>query len=197
MKEFSERSRRYFLKNTLKVGTALSFGGILPRFSARSYTNIMGANDRVKVAMMGVNSRGLALANTFSKQVNCEVAYVCDVDTRAAEKCIAEVTANQKTAPAAQPDFRKTLEDKNVDVLAIAAPDHWHAPAAILASKAGKHVYLEKPCSHNPREGELLMAAVANYKNLIQMGNQRRSSPNVIQAIKELQNGIIGTPYLT
>ena len=86
-------------------------------------------------------------------------------------------------------DFRKALEDKQVDALVVAAPDHWHAPAAILASKAGKNVYLEKPCSHNPFEGELLTKVQAKYKNVIQMGNQRRSFPNVITAIEELKNG--------
>lgn len=93
------------------------------------------------------------------------------------------------------PDFRRALEDKTLDAIVIATPDHWHAPAAILASKAGKHVYLEKPCSHNPHEGELLIAVVQKYKNVVQMGNQRRSWPNVITAIQELRNGVIGRPY--
>jgi predicted dehydrogenase len=82
-----------------------------------------------------------------------------------------------------------------LDALIIAAPDHWHAPAAILASKAGKHVYLEKPCSHNPHEGELLVAVQNKYKNVIQMGNQRRSWPNVMAAIEEVKNGSIGRVY--
>jgi predicted dehydrogenase len=79
--------------------------------------------------------------------------------------------------------------------LVVAAPDHWHAPAAILASKAGKHVYLEKPCSHNPNEGEILLAVANKYKNVIQMGNQRRSWPNIVAAIGELHGGVIGRPY--
>jgi predicted dehydrogenase len=95
----------------------------------------------------------------------------------------------------AQPDFRKALEDKQLDALVVAAPDHWHAPAALLASAAGKHVYLEKPCSHNPNEGEMLVAAANKYKNVIQMGNQRRSWPNVAAGIAELHGGIIGRPY--
>ena len=155
----------------------------------------MGANEKVTVAIMGVNSRGLALASTFGVQPNCEIISISDVDSRAAEKCIATVEGLQKSRPKAIPDFRKALEDKNLDALVIAAPDHWHAPAAILASKAGKHVYLEKPCSHNPHEGELVVAISKKYKNVIQMGNQRRSWPNVVAAIQEVKTGAIGRPY--
>ncbi len=171
-------------------------GGILPGFSAASYRRIAGANEKITVAMMGVNSRGFALASNFSSQSNCEVMYICDVDKRAAEKCNKEVSANQSAAPKLQPDFRKALEDPEVDALVVAAPDHWHAPAAILAAKAGKHVYLEKPCSHNPHEGELLVQVSKKYKTVIQMGNQRRSWPNVAQAIKALHDGVIGRPYM-
>ena len=79
------------------------------------------------------------------------------------------------------PDFRKALEDKDLDAIVVAMPDHWHAPAALLALKAGKHVYLEKPCSHSPEEGEILVRAAAKYGKVLQMGNQRRSCPNVIK----------------
>ena len=194
MKE-KENKRRNFIKTALTGVAAVSFGGILPGFSAKSYASILGSNDKIKIAMMGVNSRGLALATSFSLQPNCEIIYVSDVDKRAAERCIGVVEKNQNKRPQAQPDFRKALESKDVDALVVAAPDHWHAPAAILASQAGKHVYLEKPASHNPNEGEILLAAVKKYKNVIQMGNQRRSWPNVIAAIKELHSGVIGRPY--
>jgi predicted dehydrogenase len=120
---------------------------------------------------------------------------VCDVDSRAAEKCIGEVEKIQKSRPKAEGDFRRALEDKNVDALIVTAPDHWHAPAAILACAAGKHVYLEKPCSHNPAEGEMVVQAAKKYNRVIQMGNQRRSWPNVIAAMKELHGGVIGRPY--
>jgi predicted dehydrogenase len=189
-------TRRDFIKKTVTGVAALSFGGILPGFSASSYARIMGANERLKLAMMGVNSRGLALANNFAAQSNCEVYNVCDVDSRAAQVCIDSVRKIQGTSPRSVPDFRKALEDKDVDALVVAAPDHWHAPAALLASAAGKHVYLEKPCSHNPHEGELLMAAAAKYKNVIQMGNQRRSWPNVAKGIAEVHAGAIGRPYM-
>ena len=192
---FKKDSRRDFIKKSATGAAALSLGGILPGFNAKSYGNIIGANEKITVAMMGVNSRGLALAGTFAKQSNCEVLYVCDVDSRAMDKCINKVEEIQKKRPKASGDFRKALEDKQLDALVVAAPDHWHAPAAILASKAGKHVYLEKPCSHNPYEGELLTKVAAKYKNVIQMGNQRRSWPNVIAGIEELRKGTIGRPY--
>ena len=189
------QSRRRFIGQALAGTAALSLGGMLPGFSPKSYARILGANERIQVGMMGVNSRGLALATTFALQPNCEIRSVSDVDTRAADKCIATIEGIQKSKPQANPDFRKALEDKSLDALVIAAPDHWHAPAAILASKAGKHVYLEKPCSHNPNEGEILVAVAKKYKNVIQMGNQRRSWPNVAAGVMAVRNGVIGRPY--
>lgn len=190
-----KNKRREFIKKAAIGAAAVSFGGILPGFSARSYGNILGANDRINVAAMGVNSRGLAVSGNFALQENCEVIYVCDVDSRAADKCIAATEKIQKKRPKASPDFRKALDDKDLDALIVTAPDHWHAPAAILACKAGKHVYLEKPCSHNPKEGELVVEAARKYNRVIQMGNQRRSWPNVMAAIKELHDGVIGRAY--
>lgn len=190
-----KNKRRAFLKKAVMGAAAFSFGGVLPGFSARSYRHILGANDRINVAAMGVNSRGLAVSGNFARQENCEVMYVCDVDVRAADKCMAALEKIQKKRPRPSPDFRKALEDKDVDALIVTAPDHWHAPAAILACKAGKHVYLEKPCSHNPHEGELVVEAARKYNRVIQMGNQRRSWPNVMAAIKELHDGVIGRAY--
>lgn len=188
-------SRRLFVKNTVKAAAAASIGGVLPGFSAKSYASIMGANERIKVGIMGVNARGLALSRNYARQKNCEIIHICDVDSRAMAKCIDTVEGIQHTRPAATPDFRKALEDKSLEAMVIATPDHWHAPAAILSCKAGKHVYVEKPCSHNPHEGELLVAASRKYNRKVQMGSQRRSWPNIIAAIKELQAGAIGRPY--
>lgn len=188
-------SRREFVKKAI-IGTAsISLGGILPGFTAKSYARILGSNDRLMVSCMGVNGRGFAVGTNFANQGDCEVLYACDVDSRAADKFADAVHKIQKRAPKQVTDFRKTLEDKNVDILMVAAPDHWHATAAILACQAGKHVYLEKPCSHNPHEGELIVAAARKYNRVIQMGNQRRSWPNSIGAIKELRDGAIGRPY--
>ena len=189
------KKRRDFIRKAALGAAAVSFGGVLPGFSARSYGNILGSNERINVAAMGVNARGLAVSGNFARQEGCEVMYVCDVDSRAADKCIAAIEQINGKRPKAAPDFRKALEDKELDALIVTAPDHWHAPAAILALKAGKHVYLEKPCSHNPNEGELVVAAAKKYNRTVQMGNQRRSWPNVVAGIKEVHDGTIGRPY--
>jgi predicted dehydrogenase len=188
-------SRREFLKMATAGSAVLMVGGILPGFSAESYRRIVGANAKIRASVMGVNSRGNALAQNFAYQKDCDVIHICDVDSRVIEKCVSAVQKLQDTKPQGFGDFRKSLESKDVDLMVIATPDHWHAPAALLAMQADKHVYLEKPCSHNPREGEMLVEATARYKKTVQMGNQRRSWPNVIQAIEELKTGIIGRPY--
>ncbi len=188
-------SRRDFIRKSAGISAGIMVGGVLPGFSASSYKNIIGANEMLRASVMGVYSRGNALAKNFAFQENCEVIHVCDVDSRAVEKCVSDVEKVQNKKPAGFEDFRKSLESKDVDILVIAAPDHWHAPAALLAMQAGKHVYLEKPCSHSPREGEILVEAAARSKKSVQMGNQRRSYPKVVEAIQELKNGIIGRPY--
>ena len=195
MKNLKQNSRRDFIKNIGLSTAAVTFAAALPAFSTTSYRRIMGSNDRFIVGVMGVNARGLALANTFAKQMNSLVGFVSDVDSRASEKCINQITKIQTSAPKNIPDFRKALQQKDMDILVVATPDHWHAPAALLAMQAGKHVYLEKPCSHNPREGEMLIASQKKYKKVLQMGNQRRSFPNVRVGIKELHDGVIGKVY--
>ena len=190
-----KNTRRTFIKKASSGAFALSLGGMLPAFSAKSYQNILGANEKIRVACMGVNSRGLAVGKNFAHQKNCEVLHVCDVDSRAADICIDAIGIIQTAKPKATPDFRNALEDKDLDALIVTAPDHWHAPAALLACSAGKHVYLEKPCSHNPNEGEMLVKSAEKHKRVLQMGNQRRSWPNVAGAIAELHAGVIGRPY--
>jgi len=144
---------------------------------------------------MGVNSRGKALASNFARQKNCDVLHICDVDSRAILACQKRLEASQEIKAKGYPDFRESLQDKEIDAMVIATPDHWHAPAALLAMQAGKHVYLEKPSSHNPHEGELLIKAANMYNKAVQLGNQRRSFPNVIQGMNELKEGIIGRAY--
>ena len=194
--------RRTFLKRTTATGLGLGVIGRMPEWSAGA------PSDKVVVAVMGVNGRGRVLAQTFAKSANTEVAYICDVDRRATEKAIAAVSEPQAiqggtgTVPALQEkppqgvtDVRRVLEDKTVDALVIAAPDHWHAYAAVLALQAGKHVYVEKPGSHNPHEAVWLAKSQQKYRHIVQMGNQQRSAPRSIQIIKEIHGGIIGRPY--
>ncbi len=188
-------TRRNFIKKTTAASVAVTLGGILPSFSAKSYNRIIGSNGKIRVSMMGVNSRGKALATSFAQQKDCEVVHICDVDSRAIEKCSSEVEKFQDLKTKGFGDFRKSLEDKDIDAMVIAAPDHWHAPAALLALKAGKHVYLEKPSCHNPNEGEILVKAAIKYNKAVQQGNQRRSFPNIILGMQELKDGIIGRAY--
>jgi predicted dehydrogenase len=187
-------TRRQFIKN-LTIGTSvISLGGVLPGFSASSYKNIIGSNDRIRMAGIGVNSRGNALARGFANEKNrgCIVTDICDVDTRAIEKCISDIQKIADNKPGGHEDIRKMLESDNFDAVFIATPDHWHATAALMAMKAGKHVYLEKPTSHSPEENYFLTEAEKKYKKVVQVGNQRRSWPNVAYAMKELHEGIIG-----
>jgi predicted dehydrogenase len=189
------RSRREFIRDVSSSAAVAAFGGLGPGFTAKSFAGVPAASDRVHVAIMGVNGRGHSLAGTFARQENCRVSHVCDVDRRALERTVAAVARIQGEAPKATGDFRRCLEDKDVHALVIAAPDHWHAPAALLACKAGKDVYVEKPCSHSPAEGEMLADAARKYGRKVQLGTQRRSWPNVVEAMKELKAGIIGRPY--
>lgn len=170
-------------------------GSLMPYFNAKSYARIIGSNERIQVSVMGVNSRGNALAQNFATQKSCDVLHICDVDSRAIVKCLTALKVRQNIGAKAYTDFRKSLESKDIDALVIAAPDHWHAPAALLAMQAGKHVYIEKPCSHNPNEGEILVKAAETYGKIVQMGNQRRSWPNVVEGIQALKNGEIGRVY--
>ncbi len=152
-------------------------------------------NTKVVMGIMGTNSRGMFLAKSFAKLPNVEVAYICDPDATVLAKTINEIATISGKRPTGFADIRKMLEKKDFDALAIAAPDHWHTPAAIMALQAGKHVYIEKPCSHNPREGEMLVEATNKYKRLVQMGSQRRSFSNVQSMISKIRNGVIGRVY--
>jgi len=144
---------------------------------------------------MGLNGRGSVLAKTFAKTANADVAAVCDVDSTVLAKAAAAVSEAQGKTVKSIVDFRRALDDKSIDALVIAAPDHWHAPAALLAMSAGKHVYLEKPCGHNPREGELLVEAQRKHGRVVQMGTQQRSAPRSIEVLQAVREGLIGTPY--
>lgn len=186
-------NRRKFIKSAVAGGAALTLGENLHAFNIlKSYP----VKDKYKVAIMGVNGRGLDHIKAFNAQPNAEIAYICDVDQISLAKAMeASAKSSQTTKPKGIADFRKALDDKSIDALSIAAPDHWHAPAAILGLKAGKHIYIEKPGSHNPAEAELLVQAMKKYNKTVQMGNQRRSWPRVKEAIQALHGGVLGRVY--
>ncbi|GAB3934353.1 Gfo/Idh/MocA family protein [Mucilaginibacter myungsuensis] len=189
--------RREFLKKLAVASAGVAASNSLMGMSAKSYRNIIGANERINVALIGLNGRGTSMAGTFVKQADCKVATLCDVDTRVYAKALKAVAnAKQADVPTTESDCRKVLQNKDIDAIYIATPDHWHAPLTIMGCQAGKHVYVEKPLSHNPHEGELAVAAAKKYKKVVQMGAQRRSAPVLTQGIKELHDGIIGRVYL-
>jgi predicted dehydrogenase len=183
----SSITRRDFLKQTSVLTASLVTVGRAARVQAAK-----GPNEKVSVAVIGCNGRGMAHINGYLAAPNAEITYICDVDSRAIEKGIAAVAKKQQRKPQGIKDFRRILDDASVDAVSIATPDHWHAPATILACAAGKHVYVEKPGSHNPRESELMVAAARKYKRVVQMGNQRRSWPWVIEAMDALHSGELG-----
>jgi len=180
--------RRRFVQTVSSAGLGL-IAPRAPLFAKGS------PSEKVVVCVMGLNGRGTVLAKTFAKTPNAEVASVCDVDATVLAKAAATVSEAQGKTVKTIADFRRALDDKTVDALVVAAPDHWHAPATILALSAGKHVYLEKPCGHNPREGELLVEAQRKTGRVVQMGTQRRSSPRAIEAMQAIRDGVIGRAY--
>ena len=185
-------TRKDFLKHAFAGAATVSMGGVTSAFSANSYNNIVGANEKIRIGVIGVNSRGRAIAECLAKLPECEVTYICDVDSRALAKCQQSVKKITGKTPKGEKDIRKMLESNEFEAVCIATPDHWHAPAAIMAMQAGKHVYLEKPTSHNPAENEMLIRAASKYNRVVQVGNQRRSWPNVKAAINEVRSGTIG-----
>lgn len=184
-------TRRRFL-DTVAVGTAgLAFGT-----TAKSYAQILGANSRLNFAVIGLNSRAAAhLSSLKANKGAARISHVCDVDSNTLRKFAGVTQQEMGTAPATAKDFREILQMKDVDAITIATPDHWHTPMAIAGLQAGKHVYVEKPCSHNPAEGALLVQAQQKYGKLVQMGTQQRSSPHTIEIVEKIHGGLIGNAY--
>ncbi|WP_282122040.1 Gfo/Idh/MocA family protein [Algibacter mikhailovii] len=187
-------SRRSFIKKTAAGSAGLMIGGL--SMSAQSYNKIIGANDRINVAIAGLGRRVGAMYTPIAvKKNNVELVYLCDVMEKQRANAATKVASMLDYKPKLENDIRKVLEDKNVDAFFNITPDHWHAPGSIMALKEGKHVYVEKPCSHNMAENALLVAAQKKYDRVVQMGNQQRSAAHTIEIIQKIHDGIIGTPY--
>ena len=176
-------SRRAFIQTTAAATVGLGVAG-------SAHLHAQGANDRIVLAVIGTNGRGAQHAKMFSRMPGVEVGFICDPEEKALAKGMKAVSPTQANPAKAEKDFRRVLERKDVDGVVIAAPDHWHAPAAMLALAAGKDVFVEKPCSHNALEAELLAAAAKRYgSRVLQVGSQRRSWPNIIDLVGQLRDG--------
>jgi predicted dehydrogenase len=185
-------TRREFLE-----ATAASAAGLAIGTTAKSYERIAGANDRLNFAVIGLNGRAYAhLSSLKANRSAARISHVCDVDRNILKKYADAVQREMGEPPTQEKDFRKIVELKEVDAITIATPDHWHTPMAIAGLQAGKHVYVEKPCSHNPAEGAMLVEACQKYGKLVQMGTQQRSSPHTIEIVEKIHGGAIGRPYL-
>jgi predicted dehydrogenase len=178
-------NRRTFLKQT---GLGVAAATLMSGASARA----AGANNRVVVGVIGTGGMGTHHVRALLKRQDVQIAWACDADRNRAAAAAELVQKATGRAPQTTQDLRRVLADRAVTAVFIATPDHWHAPAAILACAAGKHVYVEKPCSHNIREGRLMVEAARKHRRVMQVGTQGRSSGHVLEAMRLLREGAIG-----
>ncbi len=189
-----ELHRRSFLKRTTQVSMALAAGAGVAAHPQRA--RAVSANDKIVLAVIGLNGRGSSLAPDFAKRPDCEVAYLCDVDTNLFGSRSQAVEAAQGRAPNTVQDMRRVLDDKAVDAIVVATPDHWHALATVWGCQAGKDVYVEKPASQTPWEGRKMVEAARRYERIVQLGTQNRSAPYNKSAKQYLESGKLGRIHL-
>ena len=189
-------NRRNFIKRTSTGILGAFVSTSFTNSSAKSYNKIIGSNDRINIAIQGLGRRLPGFTKAISdKNNNIELSYLCDVMKSQRIKAAGIFSKISSHSPKLENDIRKIFDDKRVDAVYMATPDHWHAPGACMAMTSGKHVYLEKPCSHNLNEGELLVSYQKHYNKIVQMGNQQRSSLETNQIISDIHKGIIGDTY--
>ncbi|MHC4594568.1 MAG: Gfo/Idh/MocA family protein, partial [Planctomycetota bacterium] len=180
-------NRREFMKGSI---------GAAATFAALSQRKAYAANNKVVMGVMGLGGRGTFLAEKFAQRPDTEIAYLCDANTRRFARAREAVEEAQNRKPKMVQDFRRILDDRNVDVLINATPDHWHGLGTIMACQAGKDVYVEKPLAHNIWEGRKMVEAARKYKRIVQVGMQSRSAPYVHKAKQYIQSGKLGDVYL-
>ena len=183
--ESPETSRRRFLKTSTAVGAGIAAAPNLLLGQAK------GANERFRVGVIGL-SRGRGHIKGYQDVPNAEVAYICDVDENRLASAAKQMADKNQGTPEAVGDFRRILDDPDIDAVSIATPNFWHTPAAITACKAGKHVYVEKPGSYDAHEAMTLVKVAKETNRQVQMGAQRRSYPAMIEAVQKLREGVIG-----
>jgi len=195
MSEESQLNRREFLKKSAKTGAGLAaLGGA--RIVSKPQ-RILGANERVRVAVVGLHGQGFSHVEEYAKLPGVEIAAVCDVDENVMNQRLAEMGKMGLPKPETYIDIRKLLEDKTVDAVSIATPNHWHSLMGIWACQAGKDVYVEKPCSHNWWEGRQLHRAAQKYDRIVQHGTNCRSSEAIRDAVQKMREGVLGEVYLS
>ncbi|HRJ17962.1 MAG TPA: Gfo/Idh/MocA family oxidoreductase [Bryobacteraceae bacterium] len=157
---------------------------------------ILGANDRIRVGIIGLGGRGNNHMTSYAAIQTCEVAGLCDVNQAARERGVALIQKLRGNRPKEYQDMRQMFEDKDIDAVSMATPNHWHSLGTIWAVQAGKDVYCEKPASHNIYEGRKMTEAARKYKRMVQIGSQSRSKPHMIKAVQLLREGVIGKVYM-
>lgn len=186
-------TRRRFLSQTQVAG--LGVAAVAPLAVTRP-GRAASANEKINIAVIGVRGRGASLANGFAQRNDCEVSYLADVDTSVLESRAASVAKIQGKAPKTIQDFRSALDDKSVDAIAVATPDHWHALATVWGCQARKHVYVEKPASQSPWEGRKMVEAARKYDRIVQLGTQSRSAPYLMKAKQFVDDGNLGRIHM-
>jgi hypothetical protein len=185
----SPLSRRQFMNRSLAAAGAASSFAIS---GTKSSGRVIGANDTVRLAVAGLNGRGGSHVGEFSKIPGVEITYLVDPDTRTYAKRLDQIQKSAGREPATAQDIRRVLDDKSVDAVSVATPNHWHALITIWACQAGKDVYVEKPCSHNVHEGRVSVEAARRYNRIVQHGTQNRSSPEWANAVAAVHSGKLG-----
>ncbi len=186
-----DHSRRSFLKKTAGASSAAI---VAPTIVS---SKVFGANDRINAAVLGVHGRGKNHITSLMNQKNVEVTMLCDPDLNVLNDRQKEFKENYGHSVSLEQDLRRVMDNKDIDVVSIASPNHWHALSVIWACQAGKDVYVEKPGSHNIWEGRKMVEAVQKYDRIVQHGVQLRSSPAINQAIKLMREGYIGRVYMS
>ncbi len=186
-------NRRDFLQRSAILSAAVAAGTPLTAAEPEKTAKTGSANDRLKVAVVGVRGRGMSHVGGFlSKNANCEIVTVCDCDEAVIGPAMKKIGDAQGAAPKFEKDIRKVMDDKSIDIISVATPNHWHALAAVWAMRAGKDVYCEKPATHNVHEGRLMVQAARKYNRICQVGTQSRSTNGMREAIQFIHDGNIG-----
>src|SRR3954452_7280014 len=186
--------RRSFLNHSAVISAAMAAlrGAPLVGDEPKSTPSKRSPGETLQVAVVGVNGRGMSHVGGFNGNFNCRISTICDVDSKVIGQAMKKVGDKNGQEPKFEQDIRRMLDDKSIDIVSIATPNHWHALAAIWAMQAGKHVYVEKPVAHNVWEGEQMIKAARKYKRICQAGTQSRSSHGIKEAVEWVKQGNLG-----